>query len=211
MSAGGSDVKVGSRIPITVNGSPPRSMLLPRKRSPSHHSRSEQPEKLRRNVHTLELFRTISAGQVYAGTPEIVRRHILKHLRLLSPNNELWNRRNVSVSLRRAQLELHQAIGFRIRKRLQQHRIDHREDRRVGANPQRQRRNRCGGKTRAATQHSAGVANVLPQNFKELPSFHRTVPPPISKTRKYSYRQWQESARVEHFENESNILAVNRK
>src|SRR6267143_6222073 len=126
MSAGGSDVKVGSRIPITVNGSPPRSMLLPtrfrsepnrrrhspparwparailfrRKRSPGHRSRSEQPEKLRRNVHTLELFRTIFAGQVYAGPPEIVRRHILKHLRLLSPNNELRNRRNVSVSLR---------------------------------------------------------------------------------------------------------------
>ncbi len=95
------------------------------------------------NTDALELFRALASGQIYSRSAKIVRGHILKRLRLFSPNVELRNGSNVSISLRRAQLELDQPVGLRISQRLQKYGVDHCKDGRIGADAERQRQHTC--------------------------------------------------------------------
>jgi hypothetical protein len=105
---------------------------------------------------------------------------------------------------------LHKTIGFGIRQGLQEHSIDHREDCRVRADPQRKRSN-CGGcKTGAAAQHAARVTNILQQNFKELRDLHRSSSPMVAK-RKYFYHKRLEKGPVPpKGEDGPNVLTVDR-
>jgi len=55
----------------------------------------------------------------------------------------------------------HELFGIGIRQRLNQHRIDHAENRSVGSNAQRQRDHGNQGEARFLDQHSRAVAQVL--------------------------------------------------
>ena len=62
-----------------------------------------------------------------------------------------------------------QALGLMERQRLQQHAVHHAEDRRIGADPQRERE---GGQRREAgllPQHARGVAQILPEIGEQKP------------------------------------------
>ncbi len=119
-------------------------------------------------MHALELFRAIASGEIYARAALIVSRHILKDLRLFTPDRVLRNRSDVSIALCIAQFKLHEAIWLRIGERLQQNCVDDREYGSVRADAQSQCSDGCRRKARAAAQHAERVAYILQQIFKEL-------------------------------------------
>ena len=122
------------------------------------------------------MFRAVATGQIYARPAKIVRGHILKRLRLFSPNVELRNGGNVSISLRRAQLELDQPVGLRISQRLQKYGVDHCKDGRIGADAERQRQHTCRHEARAAPQRAARKTDVLQQILRPVQKFHVVTP-----------------------------------
>jgi hypothetical protein len=58
--------------------------------------------------------------------------------------------------------EAHQLLRRRIAERPQDDHVEDREDRRVGANPERERQQRHDGEDRAAPQGAESVAHVAP-------------------------------------------------
>ena len=70
----------------------------------------------------------------------------------------------------------HQPIGRRKRQRPQQRRVNQREDRAVGANPESQRDDRDGGKSRRAAKLSQGKLHVVPEFFEPLHHSHVAIP-----------------------------------
>src|SRR5687767_1191612 len=65
----------------------------------------------------------------------------------------------------------HEALGVRIWKRLEEHGVDDAEYRRVGSDPEGERRDGNEGEARGATQESQGVAHVL-ESILEPPLPH---------------------------------------
>ena len=62
-------------------------------------------------------------------------------------------------------LQHDQTVGVGKRHRLEQHRVDDREDRRVGANAERQRRDRGGREAPALPEHPQRLAQVFEEAF----------------------------------------------
>ena len=128
------------------------------------------------NTDALELFRALASGQIYSRSAKIVRGHILKRLRLFSPNVELRNGSNVSISLRRAQLELDQPVRLRISQRLEKYGVDHCKDGRIGADTERQRQHTCRHEAWALPQRAARKTHVLQQILRQVQKFHIVTP-----------------------------------
>ncbi len=131
-------------------------------------------------MHTLKLLRPITTSEIYARPAHIVRRHILKHLRLLSPDHELRNRRNVLIALRDLPLELNQPLGLRISQRLQKYSVNYGKDGRVGADAECQRQDSCGHEAWAAPQSAARKTDVLQQILRKVQRFHVATPPRLT-------------------------------
>ena len=62
--------------------------------------------------------------------------------------------------------------GSAPRQRPQQHGVDDAEDRRVGADAEREREDGDGGKARAAKERACPVAEILPEGFEQRGSAH---------------------------------------
>ena len=117
-------------------------VLLRGERAAHHRRRAEHAEKTFRNPLLLGLLRAVAGAERRAGGPLPVQRHRLERL-VLPPHHVLGNRVGEAVvGSAVIPAHPHDAVRLGIGKRLQQYVIDHREDRRVGADAERQRRHR---------------------------------------------------------------------
>ena len=103
-----------------------------------HHGRAKQPKVRLRHVHPVHLFGNRS-GQVEPFAAEVVGGHVPKDILLLLPYVEFGSRRTRPLPLRRGQKELHDSVRIGITQRLQQNRVDDREDCRVCPDAQGER------------------------------------------------------------------------
>ena len=140
------------------NGAAPRTILLLRKRAPPKDGRTEQPEELGADASAAKLLDAVAAGVIEHVVVE--RRGLLDDARLLAPMRELRGGRGGAGSLRRRVHEEHHAIRLGRRQRLQQHRVQDREDGRVRADPERQRRDGGERERRRLDERADGVAQV---------------------------------------------------
>ncbi len=93
---------------------------------------------------------------------DVERLDLLEHLRVLAHAHEVRRRkRRVLRAVGIEHLQVVQAIGVAVGQRFEQHAVHHAEDRAVGADAERERDQRRGGKRRRAAQHAEGVADVL--------------------------------------------------
>ena len=125
--------------------------------------RAKQLEEIGRHTARAELLGKRAAGVVDDAGVE--GRGVTNHLRLLAVVHELRRRAPAVDALRRRRLKHHEAVGVGKRHRLQQHRVDHREDGGVRADAERQRRNGGGGEAAALPEHPERLAQVLEEAF----------------------------------------------
>ena len=90
---------------------------------------------------------------------------MLEHAVLLAPQHELGDGGDIPGTLGRVQHELNNPVGVRIGKRLEQHRVDDRENRRVRADAEGQRRDGGGGERRTLAEHAQGVLEVVQETL----------------------------------------------
>ena len=90
----------------------------------------------------------------------VVDRHVLKRARTRAPIEEVGIG-DVQLESGTALVQPRDPAGLAIWKRLQQDRIDHAEDRGVGADPERQRQCRDQREPRRARDHPEGVSEVV--------------------------------------------------
>jgi hypothetical protein len=101
-------------------------------------------EELIRNVHALKLLGMVSPAEVKTRTAGVECGHVFEHLGLPPPGVVLGHRRRRKAALRRRVHERDDTLRFGEGQRLEQHRVDDRKNRRVGANTERQRGYRRG-------------------------------------------------------------------
>ena len=122
---------------------------------------AQQREEAGRRLEDLDAIRLIETQQ----RPAAASRdgHLVEGTILRLNVDVLAGRRPVlrDVDARRPQPQGGQTIRIRIGQRLQQQRVDHAEDRRVGADPNRERGDDDERQARTASQRTEGVAEVL--------------------------------------------------
>ena len=80
--------------------------------------------------------------------------------------------RDVLILLHHALEQDRQTIGIRVGKRPHQNRVQHREDRGVGADAQSERDDRDEGETGRAAEQTHAVSHILREPFEPLPAPH---------------------------------------
>src|ERR1700728_295054 len=109
-----------------------------------------------------------SAGEIEAGTSEVVCSYILKDTRLRSPGVEVLRRSGVARTVRRGVQEAYDAGGIGVGEWLEQDRIDHGKDSGVGSDAQRQGHNSGHREGGARDQHAQGVFKVVAKIAHDL-------------------------------------------
>ena len=142
---------------------PARHVVLRQEQPTVQRPRAEQMKQARRGAQRLHALRPI-ASQQRAAAP-LRDRHLLKRPVLVPDVDVLPRRWPVlgNVDPRRPQPEHRKPIGIGIRQRLQQQCTDDTEDRRVGADADRERRDDDDGGGRTAAHHPEGVLQILKQ------------------------------------------------
>ena len=136
--------------------------------------RAEEPEVRFGNVDAVDLLGN-GAGEVEAGTTEIVGSDILKDAGLGFPVVEVHRRAHGAVALGKGVHELHHALGLGIGEGLKKDGVDHGEDRGVGPDAEGNGGDGGEGEGRARDEHAEGVAEVLPEITHEAPPFSPLV------------------------------------
>ena len=132
---------------------------------PRISGRAEQPEEVRRDLAHPQLFRKGPAGVVH--DPGSVRRDVLHDSNPAAGSAGIWRARPPAAGpLRRRVHEDDQPIRIGERHRLQQDRIDDRENGGICADPQRQRGDGGQGEGRALREHPQGMLQVSEKGFK---------------------------------------------
>jgi hypothetical protein len=114
------------------------------------------------NVDAVDLLGNC-AGEVEAGTTEIVGRDILKDTGLGSPGVEVDRRAHRAVALGKGVHKLNHAVGLGIGEGLKKDGVYDGEDRGVGPDPEGDGGDGSEGEGRARDEHAEGVAEVLPE------------------------------------------------
>ena len=136
-------------------------------KSPScNHRRTQDRKIIGAYMHTLDLFRLIAARQVQSGASAVVRGSLPKDARLLPPDIELGHVRAGERPLIAGVHQMHERLRIRIGERLEQNRINDREDGGIRADPDRNHKNREDRESRSLQQRSHRKANVAPGRFK---------------------------------------------
>ena len=149
------------RVAENHDGRLARHVLVSPQETPVHRPGAEQRKQTGRGLERLDALRLVRANQ-RADAPARDRHQLERSILLL--NVEVLPRRRPilrNVDPGRPQPQHREPIRFRIRQRLQQQRIDDAEDRAVGADADRQRRDDHKRQRPAATQRAAGVTEVL--------------------------------------------------
>src|SRR5713226_5962464 len=103
-----------------------------------------------------------------------------------SVQSSVWKRRKFRV-------DADKLLGMRVRQRLKEHGVDHREYPRRGSDPQHQAQHRGSGKTQILAHHADRELEVLPQRFHETPHALkiRSKPASCSRQMKIGYQHLQ--------------------
>src|SRR6185369_7146908 len=125
------DDRYGSRSGLVVFG---------REVAPEHRRRAHYFEVIGSDHARVEVLGFVGAAEVYG--PAAKERDRFEDLVTLAPVDEVWIRELAVLDLRSRLVHPHDAIGFRIRQRLQQHGIDHAEHRRVHTDADREHEHR---------------------------------------------------------------------
>ncbi len=109
-------------------------------------------------IHTARLIRRSKVDRSRSVGADLLKRSVA-----LGELDELRRRNPELVEAKRGELarDEDQALGRRVRQRLEDDAVDDAEDRGVGANPERQRQNRHGGVARALAQAAKGIHEIL--------------------------------------------------
>ncbi len=110
-------------------------------------------------VDTVDLL-GYEAGEIEAGTAEVVRGDVLKDAGLGSPGIEVDRGGHTAVAVRKGVHELDHAVGFRIGERLEQDGVDNGEDGGVGSDAEGESGDGSYGERRTTDEHAEGVAEV---------------------------------------------------
>ena len=141
-----------------------RQIFLARKRSTLEQRRAKQLEVVRAHLSGPKLLGDGAAGVVDDVRP--IGGRVLNDRRLLPPVRELRRRRDrTALSLPIRAHEEHDVVGLRERQRLQQHRAHDREDRGIGTDAKRQRRDRRGREHAVLAKHPERVSEILQEEF----------------------------------------------
>jgi len=145
---------------VTQHGDPAtaRGVFLRGKRPTEHDRRAEQSKEVGADVSGLNLFR-FAVGQVHRA--EAIGGGVLKDVARLPPHVELGGRGANERSLRRGVIEKDQPRRIGIRERAEQHGVDHRKDRGVGADAEGQGGDCRHRKGWRSTHRPKGMSHVL--------------------------------------------------
>ncbi len=124
-------------------------------------------------MNALDLLRESAASQIEAGTPEIVRRDILKSVGLLPPDIEFRDRSAGAGTLRRRVQEHHDAVRIGVSQRLEQDRVHDGEDRCIRSDSEGERGHGSDCEAGALQEHPNGVLEVFEEGFHR--SFFRRL------------------------------------
>ena len=178
--------------PVRQDDDPAARTVLFRQERPA--VRGPDPERLEETLG--DQRRVEHLGLAVPGEIERVRldrRHLLEAGRLLAPVQEVGRRRfgrHVAV-VRIGLPQRHEAVGFRKRRRLEQHRVDHREDRRGRADRQRQGEDRGRREPRLPAQEpdaETGVLEEVLQCRTEAEPPLRRLRPPVCRAPRVGHR-----------------------
>jgi hypothetical protein len=115
-------------------------VLLGREGAAHHHRGPEYAEPALADVNPVNKLRPV-AGDVETRAGEVIGGDVFEHAGLLAPDHEFRNGGDATVAVRRREFALDDAVRVGIGQRLEQYRIDHGEDGRVGPDAQRKGRN----------------------------------------------------------------------
>ena len=148
----------------TATRGPPGRSSSRVERSPLEQRRAKELEVVGAHLTGAQLLGNRAAGVVDDVRP--IGRRVLNDRRLLPPVRELRRRRGrTALSLPVRAHEEHDVVRLRERQRLQQHRADDREDRGIGADAERQRRDRRGREHAVLAKHPERVSEILQEQF----------------------------------------------
>ena len=143
-------------------------IFLGREGAAQHDGRAEEAEVGFRDVDAVNLLGD-GAGEVEAGTAEVVGGDILNDAGLGSPGIEVDRGGAIAVAIGKGVHELDHAVGFGIGERLEQDGVDDGEDGGVGSDAEGESGDGGDGECRVGDEHAEGVAEVLPRkSFIEL-------------------------------------------
>ena len=166
-------------LPETVaqhqHAAAPGLVLVGQEAAAQRDRHAEQVEQPAADGGALNLARF--AGADHGEQARGVGFHLLEHPGVFPHAHEVGGRDPVVPGAVRIQHpDLVQAAGIPERQRLQQHAVHHAEDRAVGADAERERNQRDGGKRRRSPQRPQRVADVLPQLGDEFRPAHALPP-----------------------------------
>lgn len=124
---------------------------------------AEEAEGIGADLRHSDLLGVSAAGQV--DDADAIRRNILQHAGLVAPKVEFCRRGAYPGCAGSDEHELHDAIGVRVRERLEQDRVHHRKDRRVRADTQRESGNGGDGERGIQANGAKGITKILEQGF----------------------------------------------
>ena len=145
-------------------------IFLGREGAAEHDGRAKEAEVRLGGVDTVDLLGN-GAGEIEAGTAEVVGGDVLKDAGLGTPVVEFGGRRAGPVTVRGDVHELDHAVGVGIGEGLQQHGVDDGKDGGVGSAAEGERGDGGDGERRVGDEDAEGVAEVLPEVIHELCRF----------------------------------------
>ena len=150
-----------------------RAIILGKDGAPHGRLHSQHGKKILRNTEPVNDFRSASFRPRWR--PFLVERNGLQGAATRFPIRRRSVRnfarvRRLSITFR----EGDKAIRLMIRKRIEEHRINHAEKRRVRSDAQGQSYHRDDGERRALTEHSHAIVQILPERLHQLSPLPRT-------------------------------------
>ena len=137
----------------------PEPIFIGQKRPTQRGPNAEDLEEVWRDSAAAQLNRVAGAGE--CGRPAGLGGHEIEDLVVLLPVEEIQRGDAVPVAARRLFEHAHDAIGVVIRQRTEHQAVHEAEDRRVGADAERQRQDRHRREAWACSERSQGVTQVL--------------------------------------------------
>ena len=159
------DARIGTESPLPEaaandhHGRCAGNVLLPEEIAAQYGVDAEDTEEIRGYHFRAEVLGLPATREVIVLPP--VCGHAVKAVALGLPVHEVRVRHRHTGEIGRAFPDLHQAFGIAVRQRLQEHAVDHAEDRCVGADAERQGNHRDSGEGRIRCQSANGVTNIL--------------------------------------------------
>ena len=141
-----------------------RGVFLRREGAAEHDGCAKEAEVGFGGVNTVDLL-GYEPGEIEAGTTEVVRGDVLKDAGLRAPGIEVDRGGHRAVAVRKSVHELDDAVGLRIRERLEQDGVDHGEDGGVGSDAEGESGDGRYGERRSGDERAEGVAQVAEKSL----------------------------------------------